>query len=579
MAVGGAGVAMERSSEQHLATARNLSTMKSAVASGLGLLPDFPFAYDQWLTHSDGLGTIPSEHHGAEVAVVGAGISGVVAAYELARLGLRPVVYEAGRMGGRLRSERFGAADDVVAELGGMRFPTSGRSFYHYVNQLGLETRPFPNPLTEAAGTTVVDLAGEPLFARTIDDLPAVFREVSDAWDSALEQGARFSEISEAIGLADTDAIKSIWNDLVVQWDDRTFYDFIATSDSFSKLSFRHREIFGQVGFGTGGWDSDFPNTMLEILRVVMSGFEDNQNLIVGGAEQVVRQLWDHPLENPAHWPAGTSLSSLHSGAPRTGVASLMRSDDGTIEVTDRHGNVRNVPAVLSTTQSWLLTTNIDVDETLFSQPHWMALDRTRYMQSSKTFVMVDRPFWNDIDPSTGLGVMGMTLTDRNTRGTYLFDNGPDRPAVMCLTYAWNSDAMKVLPKSAHERARLALDTLEKIYPDVDIASHVIGEPITVSWETDPNFLGAFKGALPGHYRYNRRMFSHFLQDDFPAAERGIFLAGDDVSWTPGWADGAVATALNAVWGITRHFGGSTHPENPGPGDQWEQLAPLQLPE
>ena len=155
--------------------------MSSAPAPGLGLLPDFPFAYDHWLTHSSGLGTVPSEHHGAEVAVVGAGISGVVAAYELARLGFRPVVYEAGRMGGRLRSERFGAADDVVAELGGMRFPTSGRSFYHYVNQLGLETRPFPNPLTEAAGTTVVDLAGEPLFARTIEDLPAVFREVSDA--------------------------------------------------------------------------------------------------------------------------------------------------------------------------------------------------------------------------------------------------------------------------------------------------------------------------------------------------------------------------------------------------------------
>ncbi|WP_176482500.1 hypothetical protein, partial [Streptomyces albidoflavus] len=27
-------------------------------------------------------------------------------------------------------------------------------------------------------------------------------------------------------------------------------------------------EIFGQVGFGTGGWDTDFPNSILEILRV-----------------------------------------------------------------------------------------------------------------------------------------------------------------------------------------------------------------------------------------------------------------------------------------------------------------------
>ena len=72
------------------------------------------------------------------------------------------------------------------------------------------------------------------------------------------------------------------------------------------------------------------------------------------------------------------------------------------IEVTDRRGVARTYPAVLFTTQSWLLTTNIDVEEALFSQPLWMALDRTRYMQSSKTFVMVDRPFWHDRDPVTG---------------------------------------------------------------------------------------------------------------------------------------------------------------------------------
>ena len=46
-----------------------------------------------------------------------------------------------------------------------------------------------------------------------------------------------------------------------------------------------------------------------------------------------------------------------------------------------------------------------------------------------------------------------------------------------------------------------------------------------------------------------------------------MFLAGDDVSWTAGWAEGAVQTALNAVWGVMHHFGGATHPDNPGPGD------------
>ena len=64
------------------------------------------------------------------MAIVGAGISGLIAAYELMRLGLKPVVYEASQMGGRLRSQQFeGAPAGVIAELGGMRFPVSSTAF------------------------------------------------------------------------------------------------------------------------------------------------------------------------------------------------------------------------------------------------------------------------------------------------------------------------------------------------------------------------------------------------------------------------------------------------------------------
>jgi tryptophan 2-monooxygenase len=173
---------------------------------------------------------------------------------------------------------------------------------------------------------------------------------------------------------------------------------------------------------------------------------------------------------------------------------------------------------------------------------------------------------------------MSMTLTDRLTRGTYLFDNGDNQPGVICLTYSWMSDALKMLPEPVDRRVRLALNALNKIYPDVDIASHIIGDPITVSWEADRHFLGAFKGALPGHYRYNQRMYGHFMQDRLPPEQQGIFIAGDDVSWTPAWVEGAVQTSLNAVWGIMHHLGGQTRPENPGPGDMFADIGPIELP-
>ncbi|MET3172350.1 UNVERIFIED_ORG: monoamine oxidase [Arthrobacter sp. UYCu721] len=541
------------------------------------LNPDFPFSYDHYLANPAGLGAVPPELYGTEVAVVGAGLSGLVTAYELMKLGLRPVVYEADQIGGRLRTASFPSAPGVVADLGGMRFPVSGRAFYHYVDLLGLDTQDFPNPLAPVTSSTVIELAGQKHYAETAQDLPPFFREVADAWKAAVNDGAKFVEMQEAIRARDTGRIKDLWNELLPLMDEQTFYGFIAGSESFKEAGFAHREAFGQVGFGTGGWDTDFPNSILEILRVVYTDADDQHRLISGGAQRLPEALWQHAPSGMSHWPDGTSLASLHSGSPRGAVGKISRDADGDLRIRERWGREASYPAVVTTCQSWLLSTRIHTEEALFPAELWTAIERSHYMQSSKTFVMVDRPFWKDVDPHTGREVLSMTLTDRLNRATYLLDDGPDKPAVILLSYTWNDDALKWLSLDADERVELMLHSLEQIYPDVDIASHIVGQPITVSWEADPNFMGAFKANLPGHYRYQQRLFTHFKQDKLPDSQRGIFLAGDDVSFTAGWAEGAVTTGLNAVWGVVNHLGGSSAPGNPGPGELLDAIGPISL--
>lgn len=72
-------------------------------------------------------------------------------------------------------------------------------------------------------------------------------------------------------------------------------------------------------------------------------------------------------------------------------------------------------------------------------------------------------------------------------------------------------------------------------------------------------------------------MYSHFMQASLLPSELGMFLAGDDISWTPAWAEGAGQPALNAMWRIMYHFGGASLTENPGPGDLFDQIAPIAL--
>ncbi|MBC3989316.1 FAD-dependent oxidoreductase, partial [Streptomyces sp. AC563] len=465
----------------------------------------------------------------------------------------------------------------LTAEMGAMRFPPCSTALQHYIDLVGLETRPFPNPLAPDTPSTVVDLKGQSHYARTLEDLPEVYHQVMDAWNACLEEGADFSAMQRALRERDIPTIRAIWSQLVEKLDNQTFYGFLCDSPAFA--SFRHREIFGQVGFGTGGWDTDFPNSILEILRVVYTGADDDHRGIVGGSQQLPERLWERAPQKITYWAQGTSLSSLHEGAPRPAVTRLHRTAGNRITVTDASGDIRTYRSAIFTAQSWMLLSKIDCDDALFPIDHWTAVERTHYMESSKLFVPVDRPFWLDTDEETGRDVMSMTLTDRMTRGTYLLDNGPDQPAVICLSYTWCDDSLKWLPLSANERMEVMLKSLREIYPKVDIRQHIIGNPVTVSWENEPYFMGAFKANLPGHYRYQRRLFTHFMQDRLPADKRGIFLAGDDISWTAGWAEGAVQTALNAVWGVMHHLGGATDPTNPGPGDVYDAIAPVALPE
>lgn len=576
--------------------------MTSPPAAGRGApltmtVPDFPFPYDLYRSHPAGLGTVPRAAHGTEVAVIGAGLAGVVAAYELMRMGLRPVVYEAERagvrggaraggraggravIGGRMRSARFDGHPGSVAELGAMRFPPSSATLFGYLDEAGLTTVPFPNPLTPAAGETVIDLKGRTVRGRTLGELPAVFARVAREWEAALQDGAGLAELREAIRARDPARIAALWHPLVRCYDDTTFHRFLV--DSPHLRSFADRELFGQVGFGTGGWDTDFTNSILEILRVVATAADEDHRGVAGGCAQLPRRLWER-APRCAHWPAGTSLASLHEeGDPRGAVVGLERAGGGGFTVADADGGVAEYPAVVHTAPVWILLNAIRTDETLLDAAHWSAVERTHYMGSSKVFVLVDGPFWRETD-AAGRRLMGMTLTDRMPRGTYLLDgplagSGPE--AVLCLSYTWADDSLKLVPLDAAERTEIMLGSLAHIYPGLDIRRRIVAPPITVSWETERNFMGAFRANLPGHYRYQERLFTHFMQDGFDAAHRGLFLAGDDISWTAGWAEGAVQTALNAVWGVMHHLGGACDAANPGPGDRFAELAPLRLPD
>jgi tryptophan 2-monooxygenase len=124
-------------------------------------------------------------------------------------------------------------------------------AFYHWLTCWGLVSR--SKSAVAGHAVSVIDLEGKTLYVEKIADLPPMFKEIGTAWAKALEEGAGLSGLRQAIRERDVQALKEIWDRLIPIWDDRSFYDFVATSYAFVDRPFQHREVFGQVGFGTGG--------------------------------------------------------------------------------------------------------------------------------------------------------------------------------------------------------------------------------------------------------------------------------------------------------------------------------------
>ena len=78
------------------------------------------------------------------VLIIGGGMAGLVAAYELRRQGHDPVVFEAqGRVGGRIYTLRAPFGPELYAEAGAMRIPSAHDLTMEYCRLFDLPMRPF----------------------------------------------------------------------------------------------------------------------------------------------------------------------------------------------------------------------------------------------------------------------------------------------------------------------------------------------------------------------------------------------------------------------------------------------------
>ena len=447
------------------------------------------------------------------VVIIGAGIAGLVAAYELDRAGHEPVVLEANqRVGGRVYTLR-GFAPGLYGEAGAMRIPRVHDLTLGYCEAFGLELRPFVmgNP------RTLVYVGGERMTAEQVEADPS--RLSFDLTDS--ERGRSFGALWED-SVADLRALleedeDAGWEQILREYDQFSLREFLE-SRGWSEGAI---EMYGVMNFV----ESDLDNSVIEEFRESLGrNFEDMQE-VVGGMDLIAAAFYAPIRER------------VRFGAEVLGIA---QDPDGvTVSYRTLAGRFTERGDYAICTLPFSILRHVEVAPR-FSREKQRAIRQLNYSESTKILFQVRDRFWEREDGIVG----GTTATDlpirRMVYPSHPAADGGDR-AVLLASYTWSQDATRWAAMDPETRLEQALDDVAQIHPSVRDAfeggaSH--------AWSTDPFAAGAFALFAPGQQSQ--------LQADIVQPEGRVHFAGEHCSLHHAWIQGALESGIRSAREIHR---------------------------
>jgi tryptophan 2-monooxygenase len=595
------------------------------------------FAYDQWLQSLNG-GPIGSVTGNPSIAIIGGGVSGLCAAYELSqsRAGCIPYVFEqAGEVGGRAASDTFPSdpSGNDIAEMGSMRFPPSEFLLNYYLVTLGLvpgglgSLKDFPDPgvnptyVCYGDGQNPNDPDPPPKVQTWVKKstewpngtkFPQGFATVYNGWVALCSDGLTpTGSLPPLLGAyqiqaklqqnnsAGTNAAVTAWQNYLNVFGQDTFYSAlnkIFTGNSGYQIpggtawTFADFDKFGALGLGSGGFGPLYPIGFCEILRIVVDGLEDHQKFLKPTAtlQNGIRSL---PLAFAKVLGGGT----LTTNTPINGITGSIQSG---FYLTGPNGGPYGPFSrviVATTTRSMELTLGLtEYDNGFVSAPVARAIMRTHVVSSNKIATLIPN-FWAN-NPSA----VRCLQTDGTAHSVYTLDYTPvgqpeNSTGVCFMSYVWDDDAVK--QQSLTGGAPFGEDNSEstKIYQFLQNSIASIGSPVAgwtqsnlvpvndsngipqvifEEWQSSPFFGGAFKLSEPGQDQYISTMFFDYLKANFVngspnPADTGVYIAGDCISWTSGWTEGALTTGLNAAAAVITSLAGQLN------GSPFTSLTPM----
>jgi monoamine oxidase len=456
------------------------------------------------------------------VVVLGAGLSGLAAAYELEQRGCRVTVLEArSRPGGRACTLRPQLADGLHAEAGAKFVPENHELTMGYARTFGLRMRKINTSKLAGDRSAIyhvrdhwihlkkgrfVDTAGLPTTwplalpseLATIQPLELMVRYVSPV-------------------CADSDVFG---NPAKEEWPSQSLiqaYDSLSLADFLRSRGASEEEI-----------------TLMRLTYMSLAG--DGIDSI--NALWALRELYFVQQMGDAYWLVDGTDSLPYAFARRletsirygAAVVRIEQGDSGVRVVYRNAGRLGSVEAEYAVcTIPFSVLRNIEIDPP-FSEGKRFAISELPYTSAIGVFLQSRTRFWEH------RGLPRVAETDLPV--TYVLDASWYQPGtrglLMCLAAGPTARELECMCES--DRQTLVLDQIDKLYPGL---REEYEGGTSYAWDSDPWASGAYSWMRPGQMGT--------LQPRLAAPEGRVHFAGDHTSAQPGWMQGAIASGLRAA--------------------------------
>ncbi|WP_332995105.1 flavin monoamine oxidase family protein [Scytonema sp. PRP1] len=505
-----------------------------------------PFSFDSLFAYPGNLSKFDEAGQRKKVGIIGAGLAGLTAAYELKQIGHDVTVFEASnRSGGRVYTHHF--KDGTYGELGAMRIPANHHCVLHYIDKFGLKIRPFVNYNSSAY-----------YYIRNFKSRINNWKDLSQKIALLLHERQNPSKLYEqmmqkAISRLSQEEKWCIFtskfhSEVLRNYEEKTLWQYLRENLS--------EEAIEYVGHTTSILQykrASFLETLIDFFGL----FRVDQYEIIGGMSQIsnafVSQLKDsinynspvHEIESKIDgiylsWKRNNNLpeSSKYDYVICTvPLPALLKIKFYPELLPDKKEALRGVSYASSAKMLFHTTKRPwEIDDKIFGGGSFTDLSIQQCWYPSDNSVPVEGA---KVNCFTGDESRPNSEAPKNWKV-----RSPDishGPGVLTAAYLWEANARRFTALSESERITSVLHNVKHIHPNIE---DYLDETVSLSWDqlSSPG-CGAFAFFSPGeHQRYQK-----VLCRPYPVERPRLFFAGEHLAIAHAWMQGAIQTGLSAV--------------------------------